>query len=59
MQHIKDLITTVTIVFIVWFSMILADRKCCHNRFDFILLLNAIQFARVGECFWELPLILA
>ena len=45
MQHIKDLITTVIIVFVVRFSMILVDRKCCHSRFDFILLLNAIQFA--------------
>ena len=59
MQHIKDLITTVIIVFVVRFSMILADRKCLHSRFDFILLLGAIQFARVGEFFWELPLILA
>ena len=59
MQHIKGLITTVIIVFVVRFSMILADRKCCHSRFDFILLLNAIQFARVGEFFWELPFILA
>ena len=59
MQHIKGLITTVTIAFVVRFSMILADRKCCHSRFDFILLLGAIQFARVGEFFWELPFILA
>ena len=59
MQHIKGLIKTVTIAFVVRFSMILADRKCCHSRFDFILLLGAIQFARVGEFFWELPFILA